>query len=188
MRQPPEDQGGQRGFTIVELSIALLLLMLGLLLAAQLLMETSQLFAETSGEAIDTPVPLVIARIRGDVQGAAGASPVFQADGSLAAVTMVGGPEGQVVYVKQGTDLFRSVVPSNGDLPSPPIILWRGVTAWSCQLVPGTGLLDLQVTYRRRTVPHTPLAVMPAYRGPHTEELTQRLYLLPRGGGLGDTW
>jgi len=37
-------------------------------------------------------------------------------------------------------------------------------------------------------VPHTPLAVMPDYRGPLTEGLTQRLYLLPRGGGLGDTW
>jgi hypothetical protein len=188
MRRPEDDQSGEGGFTLIELAIALLLLMLGLLLAAQLLMETSRLFAETSGEAIDTPVPLVIARIRGDVQGAAAASPVFQPDGSLAAVTLVGGPAGQIAYVKQGTDLFRSVVPANGDPPPPPVVLWRGVTAWSCQIVPGTGLLGLQVTYRRRTMPHTPLAVLPAFRGPTTEELTQRMYFLPRGGGLGDTW
>jgi hypothetical protein len=189
MRQPRKDSVGQGGFTLIEISIALLLLMLGLLLAAQLLMETSKLFAETSGEASDTPVPLVLARIRGDVQGSAAAAPVLQVDGSLAAITMVGGPEGEVVYAKQGTDLFRSIVPANGDPPGPPVLLWRGVTAWSCQIVPGTtSLVDLQVTYRRRTVPHTPLAVLPAYRGPLTEDLTQRMYLLPRGGGLGDTW
>jgi len=190
MRQPLRHVSrGQGGFTLIEISIALLLLMLGLALAAQLLMETSKLFAETSGEAIDTPVPLVLSRIRGDVQGSAAAAPVLQVNGSLAAITMVGGPEGEVVYARQGTDLFRSIVPSNGDPPRPPALLWRGVTAWSCQIVPGTtSLVDLQVTYLRRTVPHTPLAVLPAYRGPLTEELTQRMYLLPRAGGLGDTW
>lgn len=190
MRQPRRHEpGSQGGFTLIELSIALLVLMLGLLLAAQLLMEISKLFAETSGEAIDTPVPLVLSRIRGDIQGAAAATPVTQVDGSLLALTMIGGPEGEVVYTKQGTDLFRSVVPPDGSPPRPPIVLWRGVTAWRCQIVPGTtGLVDLQVTYLRRTVPHTPLAVLPAYRGSLTEELTQRMYLLPRAGGLGDTW
>lgn len=183
MRGP---RSSQEGFTLVEMSIALVLLMLGLLLAAQILMETSQLFAETSGEAQDTPVPLVIARIRADVQGAAAASPVVLEDGKLGLV-LVGGPEDKVIYLKQGTDLLRQVVPTAGETPG-PTILWHNVIAWSCQVVPGTGLVDLQVTYRRRTVPHTPLAVMPAYRGPLTEVLTQRLYFLPRGGGLGDTW
>ena len=70
------------------ISIALLLMMVGLLLAAQLLMETSKLFAETAGEASDTPVPLVLARIRGDVQVSAAAAPVLQLDGSLGAITM----------------------------------------------------------------------------------------------------
>ncbi|HSS77546.1 MAG TPA: prepilin-type N-terminal cleavage/methylation domain-containing protein [Thermoanaerobaculia bacterium] len=188
MRPTRKGSAGQSGFTLIEISIALLLLMLGLMLAAQLLMETSKLFAETSGEASDTPVPLVLARIRGDVQGSAAAAPVLLMDGSLAAITMVGGPDGEIVYAKQGTDLFRSIVPATGEPPGPPVLLWRGVTAWSCQVVPGTNLVDLQVTYRRRSVPHTPLAVLPAYRGSLTEELTQRMYLLPRGGGLGDTW
>jgi prepilin-type N-terminal cleavage/methylation domain-containing protein len=182
------NEGAQGGFTLIEILIALVLMMLGLLLAAQLLMETSKLFAETSGEATDTPVPLVLARIRGDIQGSAAASPVLQVDGSLAAITMLGGPDGEIVYAKQGTDLFRSVIPSNGDPPKPPSLLWRGVTAWSCQIVSGTSVVDLQVTYRRRSVPHTPLAVLPAYRGALTEELTQRMYLLPRGGGLGASW
>jgi prepilin-type N-terminal cleavage/methylation domain-containing protein len=189
MRRLRFDSGGEKGFTLIEISIALLLLMLGLALAAQLLMETSKLFAETAGEAIDTPVPLVLARIRSDVQGSAAATPVLQVDGSLAAVTMVGGPEGKVVYTRQGTDLFRSVIPANGEAPPPSSLLWRGVTAWSCQIVSGTAsLVDLQVTYLRRSVPHTPLAVLPAYRGPLNEQQTQRMYLLPRAGGLGDTW
>ena len=191
MRPASMRSEGEGGFTLVEISIALVLLMLALLLAAQLLMETSQLFAETSGESTDTPVPLVISRIRGDVQGAAGAYPEVAEDGSLIAVTMVGGPVGRIVYTKQGLDLVRTVVPEGGAPPGPPAVLWRGVTGWSCRLVPGASginLLDLAITYRRRTTPHTPLAVLPAYRGPAVEELTQRLFLLPRGGGLGDAW
>ena len=177
----------QHGFTLVELAIALVLLMLGLMLAAQLLMETSQLYNETSGEVLDTPVPLVIARIRGDVQGSAAASPVMDFDGSLAAVKMSGGQEGQIVYELRGLDLYRTVTPVGGP-EQKPSVLWRGVSSWRCQVVGGTSLLDLTITYRRRKVPHTPLATMPADRGPTEEELTQRLFLLPRGGGLGDTW
>jgi hypothetical protein len=191
MRPASTRSGCQGGFTLVEISIALVLLMLALLLASQLLMETSQLFAETSGESTDTPVPLVISRIRGDVQGSAGAYPLVAEDGTLVAVNLDGGPQGRIVYQKRGPDLFRTVVPANGDPPEAPTLLWPGVVGWSCQVVPGASginLLDLSVTYLRHTTPHTPLAVLPAYRGPGTEALTQRLFLLPRGGGLGNTW
>jgi hypothetical protein len=57
------------------------------------------------------------------------------------------------------------------------------VTQWSCE---GGGLDDpafLSITYTRRTTPHTPLPVMPAYRGPLEEEITESLYILPRGNG-----
>ena len=109
--------------------------MLALLLAAQLLMETSQLFAETSGEATDAPVPLVISRIRGDVQGAAGAYREVAEDGSLIAVTMVGGPGGRIVYTKQGVET-STVVPEAGDPPGPPTVLARG---HGLELPAGTG-------------------------------------------------
>jgi hypothetical protein len=44
------------------------------------------------------------------------------------------------------------------------------------------------VTYLRRTTPHSPLPTLPVNRGPVTETLKQRMFLLPRGAGLGDRW
>ena len=183
MRRGRDRQGG---FTLVELSIALVLLIVGLLIAADLLMETSQLFAETSGESLDTPVPLVVARIRGDVQGGIGIATVRRTDGSLAQVVIQGAAD-QIVYEKQGDTLLRTVAVS-GAPPRTPETLWRGVVAWNCQTLPGTSLVQLSVTYQRRAVPRSPLPGLPADRGPKVELLTQSMFLLPRGAGLGDTW
>ena len=185
MRGGRTSTSGRDGFTLIELSISLALLLVALAIAAQLLMETSQLFAETSGESLDAPVPLVLARIRADVQGAAGAYPVLDEDGSLARI-VIQGVEGQILYERAGPDLVRTVVPADGSPKT--ALLWRGITNWSCSQVGPKGLIELAVSYRRRTVPHTPLPALPAVRGPVTEELTQRMFLLPRGAGLGETW
>jgi prepilin-type N-terminal cleavage/methylation domain-containing protein len=186
MRRGPTARSGQTGFTLIELSISLALLLVALALASQLLMETSQLLAETSGEALDAPVPLVLARIRADVQGSVGAYPVFDEDGSLVRI-VIQDLGRQIVYGKAGGDLYRTVELDDGSPPQTSL-LWRGVTGWSCQRVDPKGLIELAVSYRRRSVPHTPLPALPAIRGPVTEELTQRMFLLPRGAGLGDTW
>jgi prepilin-type N-terminal cleavage/methylation domain-containing protein len=176
----------QAGFTLIELSIALVLLIVGLLIAGDLLMETAQLFAETSGESLDTPVPLVVARIRGDVQGGIGVAMVRRLDGSLGQV-VVQGLSQQIVYEKQGDTLVRTVtVP--GSPPRDPETLWRRVVIWNCQTLPGTSLVQLSVTYQRRAVPHSPLPGLPVDRGPKMEMLIQSMFLLPRGAGLGDTW
>ncbi|HEX9945567.1 MAG TPA: prepilin-type N-terminal cleavage/methylation domain-containing protein [Thermoanaerobaculia bacterium] len=171
-------RAGQAGFTVIELSVSLVLLLLALALSAELFTETSQLFAYTSGESLDTPVPLVIARIRGDVQGAVGVVPVLRQDGALDRVVLLG-LDRQILYQKRGDSLYRTVAGGK------PLVLWRGVTHWSCRVL-GSNLVDLEVTYRRRAVPRSPLPGLD--RGPATEELTQKMFLLPRGAGLGETW
>jgi prepilin-type N-terminal cleavage/methylation domain-containing protein len=176
-RRPP--RAGQAGFTLVEMAVALVLLLLALALAADLLQEAAQLFAYTSGEALDTPVPLAIARIRNDVQGSTGVVPVPGRDGLDGLV--IQGLDRPILYEKRGDALYRRVVPGE---PSP---LWRGVTSWRCQVL-ASGLVDLEVTYRRRAVPHSPLPGLPAESGPALETATQKMYLLPRGGGLAETW
>jgi len=176
----------EAGFTVFEMAISLALLLLGLLLAAQILEETAQLFTETSGEALDTPVPLVIARIRADIQGSTGAFPVTGGDGLLVSVVLQ--RQGyQIVYRKLGEDLYRMVIPGDGSPPGKPEVLWKNVTGWGCRVLKGN-LVDFAVTYRRRTTPHSPLPTLPGLRGPVKEDLTQRMYLLPRGRGLGDRW
>lgn len=177
---------GEAGFTLVEICISMVLLLVALLLAAQILMETSQLFAETSGEALDAPVPLVIARMRADILGSRGVIPILDDDETLIAIA-VQGLDQRIVYQKDGENLFRTVVPLNGDPPEKPMLLWRGVTGWDCQILRGN-LVELAVTYRRHTVPHSPLPHQPGTRGPLKKELTQKMHLLPRGGGLGDSW
>lgn len=182
MRRPSR---GEAGFTVLEMAISLALLLLCLLLAAQVLEETAQLFAETAGEALDTPVPLVIARIRADVQGSAVVVPIADEDGLLSSV-VIHRQGYQIVYRKLGEDLYRTVI-GGGSPPGKPEVLWRGVTGWGCRVL-DSNLVDLAVTYRRRTTPHSPLPTLPGQRGPLREELTQRMYLLPRGGGLGNRW
>jgi prepilin-type N-terminal cleavage/methylation domain-containing protein len=186
MRRRRTRRAGRSGFTLIELTISLAVLLVALALASQLLMETAQLFAETSGESLDAPVPLVLARIRADVQGSVGAYPVLDGHGALEKV-VIQDLGRQIVYGRAGGDLYRTLVLDDG---SPPrtALLWRGITGWSCRVIDPKGLIELAVSYRRRSVPSTPLPVLPAFRGPVTEELTQRMFLLPRGAGLGDTW
>jgi prepilin-type N-terminal cleavage/methylation domain-containing protein len=176
----------QQGFSLLEMMIVLVLLMVGLMIAADLLMETSQLFAETSGEALDTPVPLVIARIRGDIQGGIGVGTVLREDGTLDKVQIQGAGE-QIVYEKNGDALYRTVL-SDASAPQGSQVLWRGVSDWGCRIEPGTALVELWVTYSRRAVPRSPLPGIPVDRGATSQQLTQRMFLLPRGGGLGDSW
>lgn len=186
MHGSSSSRSGQAGFSLIEMAVSLALLLLALAIAAQLLMETSQLFAETSGESLDTPVPLVIARIRGDVQGAVGAYPIVDPDGVLVQVVIQGFDE-QISYRKSGPALYRTVEPFDGGAKH-TALLWQGVTGWGCQQIGPKGLIQLEVSYRRRSAPSTPLPTLPAVRGPVTEQLTQRMFLLPRGAGLGETW
>jgi prepilin-type N-terminal cleavage/methylation domain-containing protein len=180
---PPSSLSGRRqaGFTIVEMLVVLVLLLVGLLIAADLLMESSRLFAETSGEALDTPAPLAAARIRADIQGATSVAPEFKLDGTLDKVH-VRGNGNEIVYQKLGDSIYRSV-DNPGGPPQNPAALWRGVTRWSCDAGSQDAPAFLSVTYTRRTTPHTPLPVMPVYRGPLAEEVTESLYILPRGDG-----
>lgn len=187
MRIPSPTSGArQGGFTLLELLISLTLLVLALALAAQVLLEASKLFAETAGESLDTPVPLAIARIRNDVQGATRVSPMRDKEGQLTQVVLQG-YAGQIFYTLEGDTLYRTFMPRD-ELPQDPAPLWRGVTGWSCDRIPGTKLIDLEVVYQRRSTPRTPLPTLPVDRGPLQETLTQRMFLLYRGSGLGGSW
>jgi prepilin-type N-terminal cleavage/methylation domain-containing protein len=169
----------QAGFTVIEMTVALVLLLVGLLMAADLLMESSRLFVETAGEANDTLVPLALARLRADIQAGTGVAPKLSPlDGKLAEIDVLGGSR-DIVYQKIGDSLYRTA--SSGGTVEPPVLVWRQVTDWSCCGEGGPPFLS--ITYLRRSTPHTPLPVLPAYRGSLTEEATETLYLLPRGNG-----
>jgi prepilin-type N-terminal cleavage/methylation domain-containing protein len=174
----------QAGFTIVEMTIALVLLLVGLMIAADLLDESSRLFVETAGEALDNPAPLAVARIRADIQAATSVTPLLSPldHTTLIGVDVQGGGQ-EVVYQKTGDVIYRSVSLFPGSPPQDPTPLWRGVKSWSCEAGSTDAPATLTIAYMRRTTPHTPLPVLPAYRGPLQEEVKEVLYVLPRGNG-----
>src|SRR4051812_40041029 len=98
----------QAGFTLIEMSVALVLLMVGLMIAADLLMETSQLFGDVAGQANDTPVPLAIARIRSDMQGASSVAIILTPTGPISRVEILRLGQ-QITYTKLGDALYRTV-------------------------------------------------------------------------------
>jgi prepilin-type N-terminal cleavage/methylation domain-containing protein len=180
---PLSSRRRQAGFTIVEMMVALVLLLVGLMIAADLLDESSRLFVETAGEALDNPAPLAAARMRADIQNATSVTPQLSPlDGTLDSVHVQGGGQ-EVVYQKTGDVIYRTVIPFPGSPAQDPSPLWRGVTFWSCEAGSMDAPAILTITYKRRTTPHTPLPVLPVYRGPLQEEVKEVLYLLPRGNG-----
>ncbi len=176
--------GRQAGFTLIELRVSLVLLLLGLALAAQILMESAQLFAESAGEQIDAPIPLAIARLRGDVLASSSFQVATGEDGLQ--LVLAGHPAGTVLYEKAGEELRRSVLDAAGE-PGKATIVLRGVSEWIC-FPASPRLVVLGVSYRRHAVPRSPLPRLPAFRGPRHEERQEWLTLAPRGGGLGDGW
>jgi prepilin-type N-terminal cleavage/methylation domain-containing protein len=184
----PDPRSSQSGFSLVEMLIALALLALALTLSAELLMESAQLLSDSAAEQRDAPVPLILARIRGDVLGADRALMSRAEDGSLLRVLLPGHPEGLVQYEKIGGSLTRSVLDLDGTVREESV-LWPGVTGWECRAEPPGGrLVRFEVAFRRRSSRRSPLPVVPALRGPAEEDRREVLFLLPRGNGLGRTW
>lgn len=169
-----------RGFALLELLIALVLVSLALALTAQLLMESSQMLTAAAAEQTDAPMPLVLARIRGDVRASGGFEIV---EGRL---YLFGHPAGTVVYDRAGRDLRRTVLDHHGTvLGSSPAL--RGVTQWSCGEVTPR-LLLVTVGHRRSRLRAGVLPQMPSQRGPVAEERTESILVAPRGFGLGASW
>ncbi len=177
---------GQAGFTLVELMISLLISGLALSIAAGLLQETAQQLSEVGGEQLDAPVPAVLDRLRADVRAAVDVDILPAAESRSEALLLQGLPAGEVVWIRDGTELLRLVFdPADPTRPTHSAPLLRGVESFRS----GTagGLVSIELSYRRRRL-RPPSPVVPGQRGERTELRSETLLLAPRGGGLGDGW
>lgn len=170
-----------RGFTLVEVLIALVLLMLALAIAAQLLEESAERLATVQGEATEPPADLLLARLRGDVRAAA--SLAVLPDGAL---RLDGHPAGTVVYRRLGSELRREVYDAGGELAA-ETPAWRNVVGFESVAL-SDKLAAVALSYRRRRLGRSPLPGLPADRGPVWEEKTESLVATARGAGLGAGW
>lgn len=175
----------EQGFSLVEVLVALLLFLLAAAFAVQLLTETAQQFADAAAEQVEAPLPLMRARIRGDVQAAVAAECQLRLDGSLEEVRLIGHPAGIVLYRLEDRVLWREVEDDRGKLLGESVLL-REVEHFGCGTI--GSLLHLQIRAERRGVRRTPLAVAPEMRGSLTAPHVETLLVVPRGAGLEAGW
>ena len=176
--KPPRSRSTS-GFSLVEVMVALALFALAAAFAAQLLLETAQQLTDAATEQAESPMPLVRARLRADIQSSQTAVCARLPDGTLEEVRLSGHPAGEVVYRVEERTLWRQV-----EQDKDPVL--REVESWSC--ADGGGLLWIQLAHWRRAVRRTPLIVAPGARGPLSEPRMESLLVAPRGAGLGEGW
>jgi prepilin-type N-terminal cleavage/methylation domain-containing protein len=176
----------QRGFTLIEMLVTLVLVGLGLALAAQLLMETSQMMVDAAAEQTETALPLARARLRADLQACQSLQIVPGLSGQIAELWLLGRPGGPMRYRKVGHDLVREEASAGGSWGRPTPVL-RNILSWDVLPTPD-GMTAIQIHLLRRTIRRSPLPTVPGTRGPLEEERIETLVTLPRGGGLGLGW
>jgi prepilin-type N-terminal cleavage/methylation domain-containing protein len=185
MRRRGRAPSRQAGFTLIEVLVSLVLVALGLALAAQLLMETSQMLADAAAEQTESALPLARARLRTDIQACQNTRTVPGSYGTE--LWLVGHPAGTVRYRKIGRDLLRDVSVAGDGVWEGETVALRNVQSWD--VLPLTPeLVSLQIHILRRAVRHSPLAAVPGLRGPADEERVETLVAAPRGGGMGLGW
>lgn len=176
--------GFQAGFTLVELLVSLVLTGLALALTAQVMMEGAQMLTDAAAEQTDAPMPLVAARLRGDVRAAARFEVMPGLEGP--ALFLGGHPAGLVVYQKIGSELRRTVIDQTGKIRGEAPAL-RGMTSWNCAPI-GPRLVAVSLSHSRSRMRRGPLPTLPGRRGPRFEERSETFLVAPRGTGLGAAW
>lgn len=172
------------GFTLIEVMLALLFLLLALEITAQLLRETQQVFVEEARKAQDPVADLLARQLRVDIMAARQAAPASPLWTTLP-LSLTGGPY-QVVYRVTDDGLERGLFAADGT-PLGARVFVRQLRSWRWR-VPDLDaqLVDVDLAWAttssdtaRWTSPRLP---PPAER---LETLTVRFS--PRGGG-GSTW
>jgi prepilin-type N-terminal cleavage/methylation domain-containing protein len=185
-----ETAGGphERGFTLIEMVVSMVLLAVAVGIAAELLGETQQMLVDAGHEALDPAAALIATRLRADVQGAAAAVAVQNPDLSCSFLELFGHPSGPIVYRIDAGDLVRSVVTANGAPLGSAVMLHAATFSCATSSLGGPTVVLLGYSYRRSRVRRSPLMLMPSLWGPAQEVVRESLILTPRGAGLGTSW
>ena len=171
-----------RGTSLVELLVVLALLSIMILVAADLVTHSMQLLGAT-GRAVRNPLVVhVTARLRRDVQEAAGLQHetwswseeplvLVHHDGSLVSIQIEDG------------SLVREVMTASGAPPDRRVIL-RGVTSWWWRS-PTDDVVDVNIGYLVNPSPERAVSRDPGYG---LERRNENLRFAIRGGDGGTRW
>ena len=177
----------QAGFTLVEMLMSLVLLLLALAIAAELLGESQQMLVDAARESRDPSAPLVATQLRADILGASNAAALQNPDTSCALLQLVGHDEGTIVYQLVKGQLVRTVVAADGTVVGSSALL-RGASDFECAATGTASAETVMLTYGylRAGTRRSPLALVRAPPAP--QDMRESLVLVPRAAGLGGAW
>lgn len=137
----------EAGFTVIELLVSTVVLMLVMLIAVQMLAEAGRLLASAQVELAEPSVNLTTRWLRRDVQGAStlGQTAFLATHDPL---ELRGHREGILRYERVGSDLDRVIVAADGTEIGRRTLL-RGVSDWRWRTL-NAGLVEVEIVYERR--------------------------------------
>lgn len=172
----------QGGFSLIETLVALLLFLFGVLLATQLLLETSRRLRDGYARDLESPVAPARARLRADLEAAVSGRCERDAEGVATAVRAYGHPTGTVVYQLEDGILWRFLEAE----PAARARVIAGLTGFAC--ADSGPLVGLELSGRRRALRRSPLVGAPGDLLAASEPWAETLWVAPRGGGRGSRW
>ncbi len=133
-------QSSASGFTVLELLISFVILMVATTLAGQLLLESQARMAHSMRRALEPVVPIALKQIRADVR-ASGHVPALDQEWSWEPLVLLDHPAGTVTYERVDSDLVRTVdTGETGSESGGERIVLRSLSIWRWRLSPGSPL------------------------------------------------
>jgi prepilin-type N-terminal cleavage/methylation domain-containing protein len=156
---------GERGFSLLELLVVMVLLSFTLAVGIGLLAESQRLFAGASRGAAETDETWALRRLKSDLRSLApvGGGGLW----SPGPLVLVAGPEEAVAWAVEGDRLVRARVASGAEAVSTPLL--ARLVDWRWRRL-GAGFVEVEIT--RRVTPR-PLAFR--LLGPRWKERDERL-------------
>jgi hypothetical protein len=171
----------EAGFSLIELLVAFLLFLFGVLLAGLLLRETSRRMHDGYARDLEAPVASARARLRADLEAAAHGRCERDAEGVAIALRAVGHPSGTVVYHLEEGTLWRFLEAE----PTARARVLVGLTGFAC--ADSGPLVGIELSGRRRALRRSPLVVAGQPLAP-SEPWVETLWVAPRGAGRWRGW
>lgn len=145
-------RSGAAGFSLIELVVAMLLLLLVLALAGQLLVESGRIFSAAARELRSDDDDLALRWLRADLKGALPVE-IWNPEWSSEPLVLLDGGRALAWAADEGR-LLRAEAAEAGAAPTERVLL-EGVVAFRWR-VPTLGLIEVEIV--RRRAEHAPLA------------------------------
>lgn len=171
-------RAAERGFSVVELLISAALLLLAVLMATQILLESQRLFLRSQRELVAEDTDFATHRLRSDLRSADFPSlPIVALDGRwmTSPLTLRRGA-GSIVWVLDGEALVRRELAADGEVSAERIMLQR-LDSWRWRAL-STSLIEVETGLAVRTASRGSALLLDRERGDTTlRTTTVRAYL-----------